>query len=215
MNGEQLRTAVSESEGTALSRLGSDKYLIAATGATLETPAVLAVGAASAATGRDCFDAWAEASEGGVADAFAAAADEERDQYDRIVAEMDGDFGDPAADHSAAEDPVREVLERQDRTIERVAAGFVGRGLVRERTTLQVVNFFINEGDEGRADLFRTVRGSAADDAEVGGDLLEMLCEDDADWERARVAAESVVEVAYEDYASTLESMGVNPKPVC
>jgi hypothetical protein len=206
MNGQELVDEVREGDATALSRLGSDKYLIAATGATLETDAVLGVGAAAAATGRDCFETWAGDATGPVGDAFAAAADEEHDQYDRIVAE-----GDP----TDAADPVRDVLERQDDTVERVAAGFVGRGLVRDRTTLQLVNFFVNEGDKGRADLFRTVRKSAQDDVETGADLLDALCDDASDWDRARTAAESVVEVAYEDYAGTLEAMGVDPKPVC
>jgi hypothetical protein len=53
----------------------------------------------------------------------------------------------------------------------------------------------------------------AADRVERAADALEAL--DGADRDVATVAAERVVEAAYEDYVDRLEAMGVNPKPVC
>ena len=57
MNGQALVEAVRDSQATELDRLGSDKYLVAATGADLERSPVLQSVAASAASGRDTFDA--------------------------------------------------------------------------------------------------------------------------------------------------------------
>jgi hypothetical protein len=46
--------------------------------------------------------------------------------------------------------------------------------------------------------------------------LLETECGDDeACWDRALGAAAGAIEAAYGEYTESLESMGVNPKPVC
>jgi hypothetical protein len=44
---------------------------------------------------------------------------------------------------------------------------------------------------------------------------LDEVCDDDAAYERAVEAASAAIEVAYETYTDQLESLGVNPKPVC
>ncbi|PSP86248.1 rubrerythrin family protein [Halobacteriales archaeon QS_1_68_17] len=209
MDGETLRDRVQESKRTALDRLGSEKALLAVTDADLETGTVLATAARSAARDRDRFEAWA-----GTADhddaraAFEAAAATRGDHYDRIVATLDGDPGDP----DAADDPVTDYLRGLEGDAERVAAGLVGRSLASERTLLQVVNFFVNEADSGRADLFREIRADERELVDRGTATLDAL---PGDPEAALAAAEETVARAYEDYATTLESMGLDPKPVC
>lgn len=205
MDEDDLVADVRANRETPLSRLGSDKYLIAATGADLATPAVLREAARTAASGRDVFERWADEERGDAATAFAAAARREADHYERVVADLDERPGPDGAVHAAVAD--------RTGAVERVGAGLVGRGLVRERTTLQVVNFFINEGDNSRADLFREVRSGAEDDVETGADLLAAASSQER--ERARTAAEAVIERAYEAYADALDAMGVDPKPVC
>lgn len=48
-----------------------------------------------------------------------------------------------------------------------------------------------------------------------GEDLLSTVCTERSDWEIAREAAESAIDIAYEEYAGKLTDLGVDPKPVC
>jgi len=218
MNGQQLVEAVREARATELDRLGSDKYLVAATGADLERAPVLRSVAESAASGRATVSRWADEATGDAASAFGTAAEAEAARFDRVVdslADLPDDGADAAATIDGTDAPLHAALADTDGTVERLAAAFVGRPLVADRTLLQVVNFFVNEADEGRADLAREFRSDAGERLEEGVALLDSVCETDADWERAQRSAERVVETAYEEYASALESMGVDPKPVC
>jgi hypothetical protein len=213
MDGHDFLERVRSDEATALSRLGSDKYLIATTGADLSTGPVLATVARSAAVARDTFDAWAADGPDPAAAAFADAADTERDHYDRITGAMPDDATVP--DDVPVVDAVADAMGASEDAIERVAAGLVGRALVADQAHLQVVSFFVNEADDTRADLARELRSDAQAQLESGVELLDTLCESDEDWDRARRAAGRVVADAYDDYAAALETMGVDPKPVC
>jgi len=218
MNGQELVAAVRDSRATELDRLGSDKYLVAATGADLERAPVLRSVAASAASGRDAFDAWADEAVGDPAAAFGAAAEREEDHFDRVVdslAALPDDDADADAVIDAAADPLHDALADCEGTVERLSAAFVGRPLATDRTRLQVVNFFVNEADETRAELARELRADAQDRLGEAVELLDAACESDDDWERAQRAAEHVIDAAYEAYVEALESMGVDPKPVC
>lgn len=180
--------------------------------------------------------------------AFADVAARERNRYERILDATDGPAADPSGDPSpdpsadpsadpsvnpsadpspdpsadqfaaASADPVYDYLGRLEGTVERVAAGLVGRPLVDSRTFLQVVNFFLNEGDTGKTELFREIRGEIDDLVEEGATLLNGVSDTDrdtGDWERAREAADETIRLAYREYADTLEGMGLDPKPVC
>ena len=218
MNGQELVEAVRDERATQLDRLGSDKYLVAATGADLERAPVLRTVAESAASGRDTFDAWADEGVGDPATAFGTAAEREADHFDRVVdslAALPNDDADAADVIDATDDPLHAALADCDGTVERLAAAFVGRPLVADRTRLQVVNFFVNEADERRAELARDLRADSGDRLDEGIELLDAACESDDDWERARRAAERVVGAAYGAYVDALEAMGVDPKPVC
>lgn len=228
MGGQSLVERVREERATELGRVGSDKYLVAATGADLSIGPVLRAMAQSAATGREVFGDWADEADADGTDAgesdgdgtaeaaaaFARAAETERDHYDRIAAEL-RDRADDDERPAPEDGPVREALEEAAETPERIGAGLIGRSLVADRTHLQAVNFFVNEGDRDRADLFRDLRSDHADRVDDAAALLERACESDEDWDRAAAAAERVVEAAYREYADALESMGLDPKPVC
>ncbi|WP_135851770.1 rubrerythrin family protein [Halorussus salinus] len=219
MDADAFPDAVRDAKATELDRLGSQQALVALTDADLGVEQVLRAAAQSEHTASETFTAWAEsaaeASEAADADAtdaaeeFAALADDERDHYDRVVAQLDGEF--TPAD---AVDPMHEYLRGLDATVER-AAGLVGRSLASDRTQLQVVNFFVNEADERRADLFRDLRSDTQAGVETGTDLLAAHCQRDDDWERAREVAAETVQIAYDDYAETLQGMGLDPKPIC
>ena len=203
MDAADTIAAVEEATTTERSRIGSDKALIAATGANLEAGAIWAAAATREAGLHDALDGWAtevDDTDGTVADAFDRAATAAENRAERI----DAAPGDP--------DALSAHLDTVEGTAERVGAGLVAPALVLDRFYLQVVSFFINEADEGSADVVRELR-SGASDLDTARDALGALGESER--ERARDAAVEAVGVAYEEYASALESMGLDPKPVC
>mgnify|MGYP006274939539 FL=1 len=212
MDADAFPDAIRDAKRVELDRLGSQQALVALTDADLDAERVLHAAAQSEYTASETFAAWGDGGTGESTDAsgtFAALADEETDHYDRVVAQLDGEF--TPAD---AVDSMHEYLRDLDTTVER-AAGLVGRSLASDRTQLQVVNFFVNEADERRADLFRDLRSDTQAGVETGTDLLAAHCRSDDDWERAREVAAETVQIAYDDYAETLEGMGLDPKPIC
>jgi hypothetical protein len=100
-------------------------------------------------------------------------------------------------------------------SIERVGAGLVGRPLVSTRSHTQVISFFVNEAETAMADLFRDLKSETNAELDRGLETLEVLCDGPEDWERARTPAEYVIQLAYDDYADTLEGMGLDPRPIC
>jgi len=214
MDADDFRAAVEADARTELDRLGSNKYLLAVTGADLDVEAVLASALAAERAAKQRFADWAADADGdAVRETFEAAAAREADHRDRVASELDAvDGADPDYDGSGA---FAGALDACDGPIERVAAGLVARSLVGLRTGTQYVSFFINEADERRADLFRGFERDTAEQLETGLDLLAALCSDDSDRERARAAAVEAIEAAYADYEAALEGLGVDPKPVC
>ena len=192
--------AVRDQTETERDRLGSDKVLIAATDATLETEAVLTAAATRESGLADILGQWAGETNSDVTTQFEATAEAATDRADRI----DADAGDP--------DGFIDHLETVSRTAQRVGAGLVTAPLVADRFYLQVVSFFINEADEQRADTFREIRqaASALNDGETA---LEHFSESGR--ETAAAAATDAIGAAYDDYAETLEAMGLDPKPIC
>ena len=209
MDPEQFVDDVRDSNETALSRLGSSKSLYAETEGEMEADAVLAAAATAEYHAAETFAAWAD-DEGDpdAADAWAANAEEERDHYDAVVAELgdDHDPGPPAA--------IQEYLRGLDDAVERAGAA-VGRTLAADASKSQLTGFFVGQADPQTASTFRDVAGDLDGQLDRAAALLGALCEDESDWERAAEAATEAVQAAYEEYTETLESMGVNPKPVC
>lgn len=226
MDTEAFRETVEADARTELDRLGSNKLLLALTGAHLDEASVLSAAVDAEASARDLFAAWADDEPNEDArEAFAAVAAREADHLDRVEGELaavrEGEEGDEGngesenGDREPTRGAMHSSLREREETVERVAAGMVGRPLVSLRTHTQLVSFFVNEADEARADLFRDLRGDVEACLETGLDLLAALCENEDDEERARAAAVETVEAAYEDYETALSEMGMDPKPVC
>jgi hypothetical protein len=210
MDGADLLETVRESNATALDRLGSEKALVAATDAALERERVLETAAAAEARAVATFEAWADDEPDDRAGAaFRDAAARERDHRDRVCGLGDVAASDPPAD------PLHEHLRGLEGTVERTAAGLVARPLVASRTLLQVISFFINEGDSSAADVFRDLRAETDAQAEAGAGVVAAVCDGPDDRARAEAAAGRAIEVAYREYADSLEGMGIDPKPVC
>jgi hypothetical protein len=209
MDGQAFIEEVHERKRTELDRLGSDKALLAATGADLSTGAVLETVALSLEGLQATLAEWAEgASADPARDAFADAAASLAEDGKRVGRELDAE---PAGAPPAPLPTVR----RHERPVGRVAAAFVGHGLVFDGTLLQAVSFFVNEAERGRADLMRDLREATGDRVEDGAATLGTLCAEEGDWDDARHAADAVVDAAYDEYTGTLSGMGIDPKPVC
>lgn len=210
MDAAGFRDAVESAAQTELDRLGSSKLLVGLTDADLSEESVLRVAADSEAAAAEVFEGWAEeASSDDLSEAFASVAATERDHLDRVLAELD-DY------EPSGSGAMHDHLRQQDDPVERIGAGFVGRGLVALRTHTQLISFFINQPDERLADRFRELKADTDDQIDTGAALLaDMAGDDEAVWDTAKFAAVSTIHVAYEEYADSLENMGINPKSVC
>ncbi|SFS03609.1 hypothetical protein SAMN05216559_2808 [Halomicrobium zhouii] len=193
-----------------LARLGSEKALVATTAGSLDRESVLETAAAAETRAVETFDRWVDdETDDDARSAFEAERAREQEHRERVL---------ELADRSSVEaepDPLHEHLRDLDETVDRVAAGLVARPLVASRSLLQVINFFVNEGDERGAALFRELRAETDEQVERGGEVVATVCESDGDRDRAVAAAGAVVDLAYDEYAASLEEMGIDPKPVC
>ncbi len=210
MNPDDFAERVAGKKSTELDRLGSQQLLIALTDADLESEVVLTASAHSEHAAAETFTRWADESEGSgeARETFERLAAQERSHYERVVAELD------AFEPLDAIDSMQAYLRELDDDISR-GGGLVGRSLVGTRTLLQVVNFFINDADERRAEVFRDLRAETRENIADGVAVLADCCEDDNDWNRAFDVATETVQIAYDDYADTLTGMGLDPKPIC
>jgi len=207
MDADQFVSTVRDDAETALSRLGSSKSLYAATGGEMDADEVYRAAADAEHAARRTFETWADAEDGDVGALFAGVADTERDHYETVAANLD--------DHDPGAVPaVHEFLREQEDTVARLG-GFVGRTLASEQSKGQMVGFFTGQADPQTAQLFRDLKGDLDEQRERALAVLADRCECDQDWERARDAAAGAIEAAYDEYTESLESMGVNPKPVC
>ena len=207
MDGTAFVEQIREDNATALNRLGSEKAMIATTEAALDRKTVLESAAAAEYRAVETVEAWRDTADNDRArEAFADAAETAQDHYDRICDHGDIEVTDPPVDALHA------TLRGFEATDERVAGGLVARPLVASRTLLQVINFFVNEADTGSANLFRELRSATDEQVEMGAAVLDDTCED---WDRAAAAAEAAIDAAYDEYTETLDSLGIDPKPVC
>lgn len=217
MNADALLDAVREATATELSRLGSSKALYAATGGNLDAESVFRAAAIAERAAAETFEAWADA-EGNeaAAAAFRETAAEERGHAERVREELDGaaEAGGEATASDEDTPAMATHLREIDDTVAR-AGGFLGRVLVADESKSQYVGYFVGDADPSSAAVFRDLRGDLEGQRERALDLLEAVCETDEDWDRAEAAAGGAIEAAYEAHVETLESLGVDPKPVC
>lgn len=202
--------AVSEENQTPLSRLGSSKSLYAETAGEIDTEPVLEATADAEHAAWQTFSSWADDEPNeAVRSFYARVADEERDHLERVLDHLGADA------HSPDSVPaLHEHLRERTGTVERLGA-FVGRALASKRSKDQVVGFFVGNADPQTADVFRGFGEELEAQLASATSLLDDLELDDEELEQARDAASAAINAAYDEYVATLESMGVNPKPVC
>ncbi len=210
MDGETFLEGLHDAKRTELDRLGSDTLLLAHTEANLTESTVLEVAANSEYAARETFRTWArDESYDDVRAHFESVAAQEDEHYNLVVAELD------EHDPPGVAGPMHAYLRERDDTVERIATGMVARPLVSVRAHTQVINFFVNEAEQERADLFRSLKDDTAEVLDEGLALLEDHCADDEAWERARMTGEYLIQIAYDDFADSLQEMGLDPKPLC
>lgn len=210
MDAEQFVETVRDDNETALSRLGSSKSLYAATGGEMDSETVYRAAADAEHAAHETFAAWADELDGDAGDLFADVADTERQHYETVAGKLD--------DHDPGSVPgVQEFLREgvDERDVVARLGGFVGRTLASEKSKEQMTGFFTGQADPQTAQLFRDLKGDLDEQRERALAVLADRCESDEDWERAHDAAGGAIQAAYEEYTESLESMGVNPKPVC
>ena len=208
MTPEEFTEAVRDDNETELSRLGSSKSLYADTAGEMNAEDVLAAAATAEHHAAETYAAWADSETGAVAEAFEETESEEREHYGTVAGELDG--------HEPGAVPaIQTYLRGLDGTAARLG-GFVGRTIAAEASKTQMTGFFVGNADPQTASLFRGMGDDLDAQLERASDLLEAECGDDeACWEDALSAASGAIEAAYGEYTEALESMGVNPKPVC
>lgn len=208
MDPDAFVDAVRDDSKTALSRLGSSKSLYADTEGEMEPETVLAAAATAEHHAAETYESWAAAERGDVAEAFAETAGEERAHYETVAGELDA--------HEPGSVPaIQSYLRGLDGTVERLG-GFVGRTVAADKSKTQLTGFFTGEADPQTASLFRSMGSDLDAQLDRATTLLAAECGDDEEaWERAREAAEEAITAAYDEYTDRLESMGINPKPVC
>jgi hypothetical protein len=209
MDPSQFVDGVREDNRTALSRLGSSKSLYADTEGAMESGPVLRAAADSEFHARETFEEWADGEGNDAArEVFATTANEEGEHYGEVIQHLDGD-------HEPGETPaIHEHLRTIDDTAGRAGA-FVGRTIAAEKSKAQLVGFFVGQADTSGAQLFRDLGDDVDAQLERGRTLLGDVCGTDDEWARAEEAAGDAIRTAYDEYTERLESMGVNPKPVC
>jgi len=208
MDTEDFLEAVREENETALSRLGSSKSLYAATGGEMDADEVFRAAADSEHAAARTFEGWAdEEDDSDASELFADIAEVENGHYKRVSGKVD--------DHEMGDVPaLHEYLRGLDDTTARLG-GFVGRTLASEKSKEQMTGFFTGQADPKTAQLFRDLKGDLGDQLDDALALLGERCDSDEEWETAKEAAAGAITAAYDEYTESLESMGVNPKPVC
>jgi len=211
MSADDFADGVRDRNETALSRLGSSKSLYADTEGEMEAEAVLRAAATAEHHAAETYRGWAnDAADDRAREAWATTAAEEEAHHEQVTARLDGDH-DPGEESTPA---IQAYLRGLSDPVERVGA-FVGRTVAADRSKEQLTGFFVGQADPQTADAVRDMRSDLDAQLERGLELLDALCEDEGDWERAAAAADEAVQTAYEEYTETLEKMGINPKPVC
>lgn len=162
-----------------------------------ERQALLALAANSAFAARRLYTDWAFTERNGQArELFAHAADTTQKQYEQILWLL------PDTYSPRKGGILYEELGKREHTIERVASGIVARSLITTRAFDGIGAVL----DSKQCDeLFDDIASELRSLAERGDTLLDDLCEDDGDRERARSAARRTIEVAASDLSPSAE----------
>lgn len=207
MDPDAFLDALEAGHETELSRLGSSKALYAVTGGEMSTGTVLAAMTERASAAAEAFDSWVTDTEhDGAVSTLGEAAEDQRAAAARLEA--------PTETEVPAPGPLFDHLRGLDGLVDR-ASGFVAWVLVADATRAQAVGFFVGSADAETADTFRELRDDLERAREQGLALLESVCSDEYEWDRALEVAGATIDAAYDGYVDVLENLGITVKPIC
>lgn len=208
--------AVRTANNTALSRLGSSKALYAETAGELDADTVLRAAARAEDSARETFEQWtATEVDTAAADLFADLAAQEAAHAKTVAAKLGGSpSGETADDDDTVVPAIQLTLRGFETSVDR-AGGLVGRCLVARASKDQYTGYFVGDADPQTASVFRDLGNDVDEQLTRAVALVDSVCETDEDRKRAQEAANAAVQAAYTEYTASLESMGINPKPVC
>lgn len=206
MDARHVREHVEMEMETELNRLGSDKVLLAATGANLSTDAVLGVVYDGLHRHHTRLTDWGmDTPRGELATAFKSAA--------ASVASIRGLFSQDDETGSAERQLLR--FDDPETPCERAGAGLIAGPLILDRLGLQAVSFFVNEAAQERADRCRKMRASMGTIIDESLSAIDEECGEASAMEAVQTGATRTIQESYGMYAETLQDMGLDPKPVC
>lgn len=194
---------------TELSRLGSSKAIYALTSGEMDASAVFIALATRSRIAADAFGGWADTEDSpDPAALFDTVSQHERDRASDLFEQTDTSPPDPV------ENRVSDYFEDLTSTIDRTAA-LIAWLIISDRTYSQTIGFFVGSANRDAADRFRTYRDETTDHLERALSIIETQCSTADDWDQAEKTAGDVIDGAYDTYATTLEDMGINVKPIC
>lgn len=208
MAGTDVIDALEAEYETEISRLGSSKALYAISNGEMEADVVLGSLAARATETASILEDWSGEEESGEAsELFSTVAGGIREYADELA-------GLASAEDGSGSTAFHEYLSSVDSTEARLGA-LLGWLLVGDQSYLQGVGFFVGSQQSDAADVLRDVR----DDIDAYQDdvvaVVDSVCSSDAALSDVEEAASGLIEAAYDEYVESLESMGIDVKPIC
>lgn len=208
MDGSDVIDTIEEEFETELSRLGSSKALYAISRGEMDTDIVLGELAARAVETASILEEWSTDEESG----------EASELFDSMAQEIRSYAGELDAMASNGDDEgstaFHDYLTAVDSTSGRLGA-FVGWLLVSDQSYLQGVGFFVGSQQGDAADLLRDVRGDIEAFEERTVAVIDSVCASEDAYDEVVEAASGLIEAAYDEYVESLESMGIDVKPIC
>jgi hypothetical protein len=207
MNGTDVLETLEEDFETEISRLGSSKALYAISSGDMDGDVVLGSLAARANETASIIAGWSETTD----------SDEASSLFDSIAAgveEYAADLADLASEASGSGSTVFHEYLSSVESLPRQLGALLGWLVVSDQSYLQGVRFFVGSKHSESADLLRDIRGEIDEYQDDVITVIDSVCDED-EVDAVVAAASGLVEAAYDEYVESLESMGIDVKPIC
>ncbi len=136
--------------------------------------------------------------------AVAAGAREHADELAELASEAGG----------SGSTAFHEYLSSVESSSQRLGA-LLGWLVVSDQSYLQGVGFFVGSQHGDAADVLRDIREEIDGYQDDVVAVIDVLSSSDEEESEVLAAASGLVEAAYDEYVESLESMGIDVKPIC
>lgn len=207
MDGTDVIETLEEEFETEISRLGSSKALYAISNGEMDADVVLGSLAARADETASILEEWGETAESEASELFSSVAAGVREYADELAGLASGDGGSGSTEFHS-------YLSSVDSSPRRLGA-LLGWLVVSDQSYLQGVGFFVGSQHGDSADVLRDIRDEVDDYQDDVLAAIDVVCSNDAEVSQVVAAASELIEAAYDEYVESLESMGIDVKPIC